>query len=64
MRAHVVDYTQFVIGPARKVIRSSGVQQNFCLGRAMGSMRLFLSALPLLAVTPALAQQATGSDPV
>lgn len=27
-------------------------------------MRLFLSALPLLAVTPALAQQATGSDPV
>ena len=26
-------------------------------------MRLFLSALPLLAVTPALAQQATGSDP-
>jgi len=64
MRAHVVDYTQFVIGPARKAIRSSGVQQNFCLGRAMGSMRLFLSALPLLAVTPALAQQATGSDPV
>ncbi|CAM5451808.1 hypothetical protein [Sphingobium scionense] len=27
-------------------------------------MRLFLSVLPLLAVTPALAQQATGSDPV
>ena len=27
-------------------------------------MRLFLSAMPLLAVTPALAQQATGSDPV
>ncbi|WP_367348410.1 hypothetical protein [Sphingobium yanoikuyae] len=27
-------------------------------------MRLFFSALPLLAVTPALAQQATGSDPV
>ncbi len=27
-------------------------------------MRFFLPALPLLAVTPALAQQATGSDPV
>lgn len=27
-------------------------------------MRFFLSALPLLAVTPVLAQQATGSDPV
>ncbi len=27
-------------------------------------MRFFLSVLPLLAVTPALAQQATGSDPV